>query len=119
GQVLANLLSNALRHTPEGGTVTISVRPDGADTAIDVTDTGDGIDPAHLPHLFERFYRSDSARDRDHGGTGVGLTISQGIARAHGGNLTATSAGPGRGATFTLTLPAAGSVTLGPAPSST
>lgn len=104
-QVLGNLLSNALRHTPEGGLVTIRVLADEAAATIQVIDTGDGIAAEHLPHLFERFYRADAARDRDSGGTGVGLAISRAIALAHGGQLTASSDGPGKGSTFTLRLP--------------
>ncbi|MGV8909408.1 MAG: sensor histidine kinase [Propionicimonas sp.] len=105
GQVLGNLLSNALRHTPAGGRVTVSVTHDDRSVRLDVTDDGEGIAPEHVPHIFERFYRADSARDRDHGGTGVGLAISQAIAKAHGGLLTATSPGSGAGATVTLRLP--------------
>ncbi len=106
GQVLANLLSNALRHTPSGGRVGMSatVGPDVG--VLTVTDTGDGIEAEHLPHVFERFYRTDAARARDAGGTGIGLAISSEIARAHGGLLTASSPGRGQGATFALTLPA-------------
>lgn len=105
-QVLANLLSNALRHTPAGGRVEISARLDAAGVRFAVADDGAGIEPDALAHVFERFYRADTARDRGHGGSGVGLTISRAIVRAHGGELTASSAGPGTGATFTLTLPA-------------
>lgn len=107
GQVLANLLSNALRHTPSGGLVRLAatVGPDGG--VLSVTDTGDGIEAEHLPYVFERFYRTDTARARDAGGTGIGLAISSEIARAHGGALTAASPGRDQGATFTLTLPSA------------
>ena len=107
GQVLANLLSNALRHTPSGGLVRLAatVGPDGG--VLSVTDTGDGIEAGHLPYVFERFYRTDTARARDAGGTGIGLAISSEIARAHGGALTAASPGRDQGATFTLTLPSA------------
>ncbi len=107
GQVLANLLSNALRHTPSGGLVSLAatVGPDGG--VLTVTDNGDGIDAAHLPYVFERFYRTDTARARDAGGTGIGLAISSEIARAHGGVLTAASPGRDKGATFALTLPSA------------
>ncbi len=104
-QVLSNLLSNALRHTSGGEEVRLAVEPDAAGISLRVSDTGDGIAAEHLPHIFERFYRTDTARDRDSGGTGVGLAISSAIARAHGGRLTASSDGPGRGATFTLWLP--------------
>lgn len=103
-QVLANLLDNARRHTPAGGTVSVTAgRNDGA-VVIRVADTGRGISSDELPHLFERFYRGDAAR-RAGAGSGIGLTIARAIARAHHGDLTADSDGPGRGATFTLTLP--------------
>lgn len=104
-QVLGNLLSNALRHTPASGRVDVELADEGPRVAVRITDTGDGIAAEHLPHLFERFYRVDTARDRSSGGTGVGLTISRAIARAHGGGLDASSPGPGRGSTFTLWLP--------------
>ncbi|MCB0910859.1 MAG: HAMP domain-containing histidine kinase [Propionibacteriaceae bacterium] len=104
-QVLGNLLSNALRHTPRGGHVIVQVAADEAMVGIEVSDTGDGIAAEHLPHIFERFYRADAARNRDRGGTGVGLAISRAIALAHGGQLTAISPGPGKGSTFTLHLP--------------
>ena len=105
GQVLANLLSNALRHTPGGGRVEVSVAQDGDEVGIDVTDDGDGIAAEHLPRIFERFYRVDAARDREHGGTGVGLAISRAIVRAHGGELRAASGGVGQGTTILLRLP--------------
>ncbi len=105
GQVLDNLLRNALRHTPAGGTVRLAARLGGREVDIIVADTGEGIPSGQLPHIFERFYRGDTARDRDHGGSGIGLTISRAIADAHGGGLTASSEGAARGATFTLGLP--------------
>lgn len=107
GQVLANLLDNALRHTQPGGAVVIQVRDERDEVTIAVVDTGDGIAPEHLPHVFDRFYRADSARDRDHGGSGIGLSVSRALTEAHGGTLRAASLGPGMGATFTLHLPAA------------
>ncbi len=107
-QVLANLLDNALRHTPKGGVVTIaSASPERAWVQISVSDTGDGITADALEHVFDRFYRADSARNRQHGGSGIGLTISRAIAVAHGGGLFATSSGQGAGAAFTVRLPAA------------
>lgn len=105
-QILANLLDNALRHTPAGGRVTVAVTRADRTAELRVTDTGGGIPAKHLPHVFDRFYRGDAARDRGSGGSGIGLTISRALARAHGGDLTATSPGPGAGATFTLFLPA-------------
>ncbi len=104
GQVLGNLLANALRHTPLGGRVDVTVIADGDKVGLQVSDNGDGIAAEHLSQIFERFYRVDSARDRDHGGTGVGLAISRAIARAHGGELSAISEGLGSGSTFTLRL---------------
>jgi two-component system, OmpR family, sensor histidine kinase BaeS len=106
GQVLGNLLDNALRHTPTGGTVTLTCRRVDHWVEYTVTDTGEGIAAQHLPHLFDRFYRVDTARDRDHGGSGIGLAIAKAMAEAHGGGISATSPGPGRGAVFTLRLPA-------------
>ena len=106
GQVLGNLLTNALRHTPPGGTVTVSATAHGAHRlALIVADTGDGIAAEHLPQVFERFWRGDTARDRDHGGSGIGLTISRALVEAHGGTLSVTSSGPGAGSVFTVELP--------------
>ena len=103
---MSNLLSNALRHTPAGGQVRISVHRQGASTVlIHVADDGEGIPPGQVGHIFERFYRGDAARSRDYGGAGIGLTISKAWIEAHGGTLTATSPGPGRGAVFALGLP--------------
>lgn len=105
GQVLGNLLDNALRHTPSGGTVTLSCRRNGRWVEYAVTDTGEGVAAEHLPHLFDRFYRVDSARDRNHGGSGIGLAIAKALVEAHGGGISATSPGPGAGSTFTVRLP--------------
>lgn len=104
-QVLSNLLSNALRHTHSGGTVIVSVgrRRDAA--VIEVQDDGDGIDAADLPLVYERFFRSDPARGRHEGGSGIGLTISRSIVEAHGGRISTFSAGPGSGSRFTIALP--------------
>jgi signal transduction histidine kinase len=105
GQLLTNLLDNALRHTPAGGRVEVAADRAGDVVRLRVADTGTGIAAEHLSHVFERFYRADSARDRAHGGSGVGLAIVRSIARAHGGRVTVESEGVGRGAVFTVELP--------------
>ena len=107
-QVLTNLLENALRYTPSGGTVTVRAARRGTSVAIMVTDTGVGIPAEHLPHIFQRFYRVDKSRSRSGGGSGLGLTIAKHLVEAHGGQIWAESPGPGRGSTFTFTLPVAG-----------
>ena len=106
-QVLANLLNNARRHTPAGGTVALAAARVADGVAFTVHDTGDGMTADQLQHVFERFYRGDHARDRERQGSGIGLTISRAIVTAHGGTLTASSPGPGRGSTFTAVVPAA------------
>lgn len=105
-QALHNLLSNALRHTPEGGKVTVTVEQSGGTLQVRVQDTGAGIAPEHLAHVFDRFYRADSARSRDRGGTGLGLAIVRAIVEAHGGSITPASAGLNQGSTFIMSLPA-------------
>jgi heavy metal sensor kinase len=104
-QLALILVDNALRHTPPGGRVTIAVAPDSGDRVrLVVRDTGEGIAPADLPHIFERFYRADRARARATGGTGLGLAIADEIARAHGGEIAVQST-PGSGSVFIVTLP--------------
>jgi two-component system OmpR family sensor kinase len=103
-QLLLILLDNAIRHTPAGGEIRISADATGSLARMTVADTGEGIAPEHLPHIFERFYRADKARDRATGGTGLGLAIAQAIARAHDGEITVSSE-LGKGSTFTVTLP--------------
>jgi signal transduction histidine kinase len=105
-QVLYNLVDNALRYTPPGGQVTIGARRAGDTVEISVADTGVGIEPEHLPRLFERFYRVDAARSRDDGGTGIGLAIARSVVEAHGGHIRAAS-DPGHGSVFTVDLPVA------------
>ena len=106
-QVLTNLLTNALRYTPAGGTVTVSAAADGNAVRFQVRDTGVGIPAEHLPRLFDRFYRVDPSRSRTQGGSGIGLTIARALVEAHGGRIWAESAGRGKGSTFSFTLPVA------------
>lgn len=108
-QILGNLLDNALRHTPAEGEVRLAARTIGSQVEFVVTDTGEGIAPEHLPYVFYRFYRVDTARSRDRGGSGIGLTVTKALVQAHGGRISVQSAGPGHGATFTVTLPAVAS----------
>jgi signal transduction histidine kinase len=104
-QSLHNLLANALRHTPSGGMITIAAQPEAAGVALSVADTGDGIDPAALVHVFERFYRTDPSRSRETGGSGLGLAIVKALIEAQGGTVEAASPGLGQGSIFTLHLP--------------
>ena len=108
-QVLGNLLDNALRHTPPGGRVEVHAAVSGAEFSLSVVDTGEGIPAEHLPHVFERFYRADLARDRGYGGGGIGLAIVKALVEAHNGRVAAASDGIGKGAAFTVTLPLAAS----------
>ena len=103
-QLLLNLLDNAIKHTPAEGQVSAGWSVDGGHVQIWVRDTGSGIAPEHLPHIFERFYRADKARSRAEGGVGLGLSICRWIAEAHGGYISVESV-PGRDATFTVRLP--------------
>lgn len=106
-QILVNLLSNAVRYTPDDGSITVRAGRAGDRVRLAVADTGIGIPAEALPYLFERFYRVDPSRSRTSGGSGIGLTIARHLAWAMGGELSAASAGPGRGSTFTLLLPPA------------
>ncbi len=103
-QVFTNLLENALKYTPRGGRVSVTVRPGPHDVSIDVKDTGVGIPQGDLTRVFERFYRVDRSRSRDMGGTGLGLAIVKHVVRAHGGQVSVKST-EGMGSTFTVTLP--------------
>jgi signal transduction histidine kinase len=105
GQVLTNLVDNALRYSPPDTCVTLSASIEGRDVVLGVADEGEGIAAEHLPRVFERFYRADAARDRAHGGSGIGLAIVKAIVEAHGGRVTAASGGVGRGSQLTLRLP--------------
>ncbi|MDP9351781.1 MAG: HAMP domain-containing histidine kinase, partial [Chloroflexota bacterium] len=102
-QLVVILLDNAVKYTPQGGSITVTLLGRGDDVRLSVADTGIGIGPEHLPHIFDRFYRVDPARSE--GGTGLGLAIARWIAEQHGGRIEAESS-PGRGSTFTVLLPA-------------
>ncbi len=105
-QVVTNLVGNALRATPEGGSIRVGVATAGGWAVLEVADTGEGLAADDLDRVFERFYRVPGRRrDGGDGGSGIGLTIARGIVRAHGGDLVARSDGPGRGATFTVRVP--------------
>ncbi len=109
-QVLANLVSNALRYTPDGGTITLSGASDGGQVLLRVADTGTGIAPEHLPHVFNRFYRADPARSAT-GESGLGLAIAKSLVELQGGAIQAQSV-VGQGTTFTVALPALTSTVL-------
>ncbi len=107
-QVFFNLLGNAVKFTPQGGRVTIGVRDLNGAVEVRVTDTGEGIDPAFLPHVFDAFRQADGETARRHGGAGLGLSIARELIEAHKGSIMAESAGIGRGASFLVRLPTAG-----------
>jgi len=107
GQLFDNLISNAIKFTPAGGTVKVSSHLENGNVVVAVTDTGPGMTPDELPRLFTRFYRTRHAGEQQIPGTGLGLAISKAIAEAHGGSIAVDSA-PGEGTTFTVALPAAG-----------
>jgi signal transduction histidine kinase len=104
GRVLANLTSNALRHTPAGGQVHLSARRTSSGVEVEVRDTGEGIRPEDLPYVFDRFYRGEKSRSRATGGAGLGLAIARGIVEAHGGSIRVESEA-GHGARFVFVLP--------------
>ena len=114
-QLVLNLVDNALRHTPPGGTVTLDLAHRRDEATLRVRDTGPGIPPEHLPRIFERFYRVDAARARLAGGAGLGLAISREIADAHGGRIEVESQ-VGAGSTFTVVLPSLPSAVTAPVP---
>jgi PAS domain S-box-containing protein len=105
-QVFCNLLGNAGKFTATGGRIDIAVRRDGNDLSIEFADDGQGIEPAFLPYVFDRFKQGDSSATRRHGGLGLGLSIVRYLVESHGGTVAAVSDGVGRGARFTVRLPA-------------
>jgi signal transduction histidine kinase len=106
-QVISNLLRNAIHHTPAGGSITVTLGRVDNSLELSVSDTGEGINPDDLPHVFERFYRSGTSRSRNEGGTGLGLAIAKQMVEAHGGTVTVEST-PGKGSTFRISLPVKG-----------
>jgi signal transduction histidine kinase len=105
GQVLLNLLGNALQYTPKGGEVVVTANQGQNEVRVAISDTGIGIPPEDLPHLFTRFYRVDKSRARSIGGSGIGLTIAKHLVEAHGGRIWVESLGLGKGSTFVFTIP--------------
>ncbi|MGN6369708.1 MAG: ATP-binding protein [Phycisphaerae bacterium] len=114
-QVVWNLLTNALKFTPRDGDVHLRIRTIGSQVELSVTDTGEGIDPAFLPHVFERFRQADASTTRKHGGLGLGLSIVKQLTELHGGTVTVSSPGKGHGSTFTILLPLATAAAIQPA----
>ena len=106
-QVLSNLLTNAVKFTPAGGAITVSARREGAEAVLRVRDTGVGIEPALLPRIFDLFVQGDTSLDRAKSGLGIGLALVRQVVMLHGGDVSASSAGPGAGAEFVVRLPAA------------
>ncbi len=104
GQVCYNIVENAIKYTPDGGKITVRLQRSGRDAALEISDTGVGIPPEDVPHVFDRFYRVDKARSRDTGGTGLGLSIVQQIIRLHAGSIQVFST-LGKGTTFVVQLP--------------
>ncbi|WPB82008.1 chemotaxis protein CheB [Archangium violaceum] len=111
-QAVNNLLTNAIKFTPHGGRVAVRIARNGEQAQLTVTDTGMGIPPEVLPHLFNRFVQADSSVTRTHGGLGLGLSIVRHLVEAHGGSVQVESAGEGKGATFRVTLPLGGAEAL-------
>jgi heavy metal sensor kinase len=103
-QVIVNLIDNAIKYTPEGGDIKLKVRSDQDNAEVEISDTGAGIPPEAMPHIFERFYRADKARSRESGGAGLGLAIVKAICTAHGAEIKVTST-EGQGSRFLIALP--------------
>jgi len=115
-QIVWNLLTNAIKFTPREGRIEVRLERADGDAEITIEDTGVGISPGFLPHIFDRFRQAESGSTRSHGGLGLGLAIVRNLVDLHGGGVRAASPGPGRGATFTVTLPLAGPRKDPPAP---
>jgi len=107
-QVIWNLLSNALKFTPPGGRIDASVAAEGSDAIVRIDDSGEGIAPEFLPHVFDRFKQENAAVTRTHSGLGLGLSLVRHLVELHGGTIAAESEGKGKGSTFTVRLPLLG-----------
>lgn len=103
-QIIVNLLSNALKYTPAGGSVTVTVEEGPGHACLKVSDTGIGMDPSEIPRVFERFYRTDKSRNRQSGGSGIGLAVVKTLVDAHGGNIRMES-GIGKGTVVQVEFP--------------
>ena len=110
--MIVNLLDNAIKYTPRGGSIALSVRHEGAHAVLEVTDTGVGIPAEALPHVFKRFYRVDGSRSREQGGAGLGLSIVKSICAAHGAEVEVQST-LGQGSTFRVRAPLAAATDQG------
>jgi signal transduction histidine kinase len=106
-QIFGNLLSNAIKFSRKGGKIEVRLQREGDSARVTIADQGEGIEPALLPHIFDRFRQADSSTRRRHGGLGLGLAIVRSLVELHNGGVTVSSPGPGKGATFTVTLPIA------------
>ena len=104
-QIIWNLLNNSVKFTPKGGRITVRLEEDGDDIVLTVSDTGQGIDSSFLPHIFEIFRQADAGTNRTQAGMGIGLAVVQQLVELHGGSVSASSSGVGKGATFTIRLP--------------
>jgi signal transduction histidine kinase len=113
-QVISNILTNALKFTPNGGHVRVRLNDDGLQAKIQVIDDGEGIAPEFLPHVFDRFRQEDSGNGRVHGGLGLGLAIVRELVCAHDGTVAVESQGKGKGSTFTVILPMSPAVSTPP-----
>jgi signal transduction histidine kinase len=118
-QIAWNLVSNAIKFTDPGGKVNITTQPDGSQALLTVVDTGVGIEPEFLPHVFDRFRQADGSTSRRHGGLGLGLAIADALAKMHGGFLAAKSDGVGKGATFSMRMELAPTERVAPEPADT
>jgi signal transduction histidine kinase len=115
-EIVWNLVTNAVKFTPRGGRVQVTLREEGGQAVLDVSDTGIGIEPHFLPHIFQRFRQADASVTREHGGLGLGLAIVKSLVEMHGGSADAASEGRGKGSVFRVNLPLALELAVDSAP---